>query len=76
MTRVGKHKLPESIYDFYAKDSRDGEARGPFHTRARARKAAQEWRHTLNSWQRCCISVYHELSERKIATFLDEGATP
>ncbi len=63
-------RLPDQLYDFFARDSRDGERRGPFDTKHQALAARDEWRTSLELWIRCCIHVTKRLSKAKIARAL------
>lgn len=61
---------PEHLYDWFARDGRDGEEVGPFDTRAEARKARNDRGAKLDWWMRCCWTVVKRLSEKKIARAL------
>jgi hypothetical protein len=62
--------LPESCYDFWAEDSRDGEKGSVRGTEAQARLDVSIWRNRLQEWQRCCISLRRRVNERKVLALL------
>lgn len=61
-----RRTLPESCYDFFVEDGRDGQQWGPFDTLEEAKEEAKRQRKSLDPWARACIELAHELSEPKI----------
>lgn len=70
---MGKRKrsLPESAYDFWVRDGRDGEVTPRRDTLAEARSDLAIVRHGEDSWSRCCWEIKWEVNERKVKRMLD-----
>ena len=66
----GPRVLPDSCYDFFVVDDRDGEMFGPFDAIDAARKKAKAALDQLPSWQRCVIVVEWKVNERKVLAAL------
>lgn len=62
--------LPDCLFDFVVRDSRDGEEY-VFHNRTTAAREVSRWRNTLDSWSRCCIYQMRRLNKEKVALFLE-----
>ena len=67
-----RRTLPESAYDFYARDGRDGELGKTRDTLAEAQADARAMRAPLTSYQRPAIEVCWRVNERKVMRMLVE----
>jgi len=67
-----RRALPESAYDFYTHDGRDGELGPTRDTFEEAKRDQKSIREKLAVWQRCTIEVCWELCEKKILRLISK----
>lgn len=68
--RLDERLLPESAYDFFTHDGRDGEIGAMRDTLAEARTDARKLRAALPSYKRPAIEVCWHVNERKVLLLL------
>lgn len=70
MSKSKSRLLPDDCYDFFVRDGRDGETRGPFGDAGRAREIWLLLRASVESYKRPCFTIEWRVNERKTLRLL------